>query len=752
MKSLQFVALRNSALYFPHSSLNSETINENTLKWIAVLKLHGFGISERLLQAFNQASPDSFAEIEWVLSEVLGTKLNWTPLIKNWRIPTKETSLDHFITAVYNLLQIQSENDTKLDCGHIIPENTFDLKRYNGCPFCGTPFEINELVLKPQNKKLKVLDLWQEQDILNYFHALLTSKVPLQASQQEDLNILLDHFDCPENIEITIKEILMPVIFADVVKNNGKNVGKYFRSPQDILRYLWWQKTSFLQIIEPKTLISQARKNNFHHYNPNLLNKASEAEIQKRKELKLKYSRTEAKMVAQWLNQLPMNIQKMAEEMHPKRGMWVRFIRALRLAEYAKKEGFERLKQLMDCFYCQDYSVWAGQLEKVKEKENIHEVLNLLKMRPSIFSRQLFSLLIYFPKNTDLILSAFQEIISEIPMRLLLTLNSQADLAFNPEHKRSIKTILGTVKTIPANKRLTLLRTNQRHQLPKQIEELCLLAMKKRFENISVNYEKNIYIAPELDHIPLPIGDRSQNVQDINPTLMGERFPLEGSEIRLFMQWGKGLPAQHLDMDLSALIIYHNNKTEHCYFGEKKTTGCIHSGDIREIPNKVGTAEYININFTKLKKEKAKYVAFACNAYSNGDIHPNLVIGLMNAKYPMKVSQKTGVAYDPSCVMHQIRITRPLQKGLLFGILDVQKEEVIWLELPFNGQTIFQTKPEDFEAILAKLNSKVTIGKLLKIKQETQKYQLVDNPELADEIYDLKWAKDFSQVNALFID
>ena len=37
---------------------------------------------------------------------------------------------------------------------------------------------------------------------------------------------------------------------------------------------------------------------------------------------------------------------------------------------------------------------------------------------------------------------------------------------------------------------------------------------------------------------------------------MGTKFPLEGNEIRLFMQWGKDLPAQHLDMDLSCYITF----------------------------------------------------------------------------------------------------------------------------------------------------------------------------------------------------
>jgi hypothetical protein len=70
------------------------------------------------------------------------------------------------------------------------------------------------------------------------------------------------------------------------------------------------------------------------------------------------------------------------------------------------------------------------------------------------------------------------------------------------------------------------------------------------------------------------------------------------------------------------------------------TTVCKHSGDIRSIPNKIVTAEYININIDELARAKAKFVTFTCNAYSNGSITPNIVVGWMNSKHPMKISEK----------------------------------------------------------------------------------------------------------------
>jgi len=46
--------------------------------------------------------------------------------------------------------------------------------------------------------------------------------------------------------------------------------------------------------------------------------------------------------------------------MPPKWGMWVRFIRALRLAGYSKRLALGKLRETLDVFYNQTYEVWQG--------------------------------------------------------------------------------------------------------------------------------------------------------------------------------------------------------------------------------------------------------------------------------------------------------------------------------------------------------------------------------------------------------
>ena len=754
------VALRQNALFVPDTMPSQKAIQPGTLELVAALRKHGFGLTENLLHAINGTTNEYRQSVVKVIKEVLHVKLNWAPLIKNWEVPTGEGFIDHLITAFYNQYPHLIKSDDYFDylyeesykkenhkepftpkherflaCGHYIPYGTFPLDRYNGCPFCGTPFELGEIEYQGQGSKLKILDLWREAEANTFFQNLLSSKTALDATQSDSLKLLLPYFSVAAETHIGMKETLVLVVDSYIAQGKEAEAGACFSSPTDILRYLWYKRTGFLQIVEPKTIMKKDTKNNYHIVRS--LDLSMTVKERAQKELKLKYSRQECARVARWLNALPLSAEKACEIMHPKREMWVRFIRALRLAEYSKKKGFEKLATLLDVFYNERYEVWQAELNAAYLNMDSEKAFTLLKQRPGVFARSLFACMLWL--GADDTLSAFKEIIDQVPTRLLFTLNTYADLYFSKEGKRSVQTIMGTRVEIPKHPLVVeSYNEEQLAEMKAKIEDLCLRTIQHQFAK-EENKNHFIYIDPQLYHIPLPIGDRSHNVHDFNATLMGTRFPLEGNEIRLFMQWGKDLPAQHLDMDLSCRIIYQD-RSDICYFGQLTTLGCQHSGDIRSIPDKVGTAEYINIDVNTLRQHKAKYVTFVCNAYSCGALSPNLVVGWMDSKYKMKVSERTGVAYDPSAVIHQVRITQPLQKGLLFGVLDVEAKEIIWMELPFQGQVAQALSISGVNALLEKLNSKFTIGNLLKLKAEAQGLQIENDPTLADEVYDMQWA------------
>ncbi|MBS7231476.1 hypothetical protein KHA90_10620 [Flavobacterium psychroterrae] len=738
------ISLRQNAIFIPSAIIANDIkkLSGSTSVLVANVSKLGFTFSESLLHALNNINPNYKVEVLEVLKEVLGTDKNWTPLVKEWNVPTGETVLDHIATFFGNVFK--TKNGTTLQCGHIIPDNTFPLERYNGCPFCGTPFEFGKIENYGQGSKLKVLDLWRETELEDFYKSLLQSKTALDATQVDSLKMALKYLPLPKT-DIAIKETLMLVIDVLIEEGQAENATQYFKSPTDILRYLWFKNTGLLQIIEPKTIIKRTSKNALHFVG--FLDASAQSKIAATNDLKLKYSRKECLMVASWLNNLDMDVETMCEIMHPKRGMWVRFIRALRLAEYSKRKGFEKLAFLMDVFYNQVYDVWQSKVNSSRMKFDADKTFALLKQRPGLFARSLFSNMLWF--GADETVAHFTEIIDKVPARLVFTLNMYAQNYFDKNMQRSVKPLGGTNKRIAPNALLNLYNEDQLEAMKNQIEELCLLAMKKRFAAIA-NPNKTIYIDPQLFNMPVSIGDRSETVQDLPVVLMGTRFPIEGNEVRLFMQWGEGLAAQHLDMDLSCHIAYED-KADICSFSRLETVGCKHSGDIRSIPNKIGTAEYININIDDLAKANAKFVTFTCNAYSNGSITPNLVVGWMNSKHPMKISEKTGVAYDPSCVDHQVRVTQNVAKGLVFGVLDVAKREIVWLEMTFGGQVVQGLDFKGVQALLAKLSSKLNIGSLLKLKAEAQGLTITEDQN-ADEVYDAKWAINAAAVTQLLID
>ena len=743
------VALRYRAVFL---DINREDINMRSEASVPVLaftkrlKGTGFCVSEELLHALNAVPADRLAEITECINDVMGVKLNWASLVKGWNVPTDETLADHLITFIANIFGKEAGfKGTTLPCGHLIPEGTFPIERYNGCPFCGTPFETADFVYKGQGSKLKELRLFTISDMKHVFTSLLAFSTPLDATQKDSLEQLLREFPIPEDANITMKETAMLVIKLLVEQDKAGEAAKLLKTPTDILRYLWYEKTGYVQIIEPKTLVAHARKLYYHMWGP--LDRGVDAAKDMKKKLMLKYDRRACLRVALWLNAIPLTAKQAAENMNPKRGMWVRMIRALRLGEYSRKNGFDHLAEILDVFYKQEYSTWQGRVDRARSENDADMTLALLKERPGLFARCLFASMLRF--GSDKVIVAFEEIADKLPARLLLSLGNAAETYFDPKEVRLARPITGVTHKIEPNKLLALYDDDARKAMVDAVDGLYKASMARRFAAQGTE-AKTIFIDSSLYNIPVSGGDRSTTIQDTSCALMGTRFPVEGDAVRLFLQWGKGLHAQHLDMDLSARIALANGKVSECAYYSLRCVGAKHSGDIRSIPEMVGTAEYIELSLPELENAGAKYVTFTCNAYSVGALSPNLVVGWMDSANPMKISEKKGVAYDPSCVQHMVRISEGnLSKGLVFGVLDVAKHEIIWLEMPFTSQTLRGANSEAIEALLHKLEAKLSIGQLLDMKAKAQNLIVVENVEDADEAYTYEWALNPADVTKL---
>lgn len=453
--------------------------------------------------------------------------------------------------------------------------------------------------------------------------------------------------------------------------------------------------------------------------------------------------------MAEWLNSIVNDPEGACEALHPFRGMWVRFIRALRLAEYARLPQYTRLAAFMDCFYNKSYPVWAGEVQCALLDGNAEKYTAMLRERPGTFARSLFAAMLHFG---DVATEGFRAIAGKVAPRLLVTLDSYStDYFFGEGDTRVVVLADGRRVEVPVNKKLKTLSAVQRAEYARDVKDIALQTLMEHYRSRFGASEHTIHIASELFDIPVPVGDRGNAVQDASAALTGQTFPVSGDAVRLFLQWGEGLDAQHLDMDLSAKILYGNGITTDCAYYSLSVPGAIHSGDIQYIPDKVGTAEYIELNLPELQASGARYVVFACNAYSTMQLAPNLRVGWMDCSQPMKVDEKTGVAYDPSTVSQMVHITAgDLSRGLVFGVLDVEKRDITWLEIPNDTRFMAQLKASLVEAYLKRLHSKISIGELLETYACARGMRIVPSAE-ADFCYTLRWAADTAAVAALLL-
>ena len=98
-----------------------------------------------------------------------------------------------------------------------------------------------------------------------------------------------------------------------------------------------------------------------------------------------------------------------------------------------------------------------------------------------------------------------------------------------------------------------------------------------------------------------------------------------------------------------------------------------------------------------------------------------------------------------------MRVTTGLSKGLIFGVLEVATREIVWLEMPFDGQIVQNVNQGGIEAMLSKLDAKLSIGKLLTIKAQAQGLCIIETND-ADENYTRQWAINTANVTKLLVD
>lgn len=726
----QKVALRYQGLYALEGSAKV------SMPHISLIKLAdlGYRAKPELIQVLATLTPEEQANCLKPLEEALGLDKNWSPLIKSWVKHTPEQNEEgFFMTSLVNWLHLgegEVEGE-RLPCGHFIPAMAFELEAYNGCPFCGTPFEFEKLTLKKQASKFKPLQLHTDETLQKLLQGLLQAEAPLEGTDFDTVKKLLTVYGLPE-VNIKIKENIVLAVDALIEAKRGGEAQKLWQSSTDILRYLWFKTTGNAKIIRPKVLISREEKN----LSPRRGLKPEQEVIvaklaEKKKSIQIKLTRYGGKMVATWLNELPQPIAKICEEMHPYRGMWVRVIRAARLPMWAKKPAFVKLKNLLDAFYNERYTATAGLIEERKLGKDLEGCIQLLQKHSGLYARGLISYMLWFNDWVS-VLHGFEQVMHKLPLRLPLTLAMQAPRLLD-KNNRAVKISSGYTKPIPYNRRMDLKSQEELEAMREALVKIVMNYIGRCYQNAWPEGQE-IYLHPLVENIKIPLGNRSDTVQDLSALSNGTSFDILGNP-RFYMQWGFGLSARNYDMDLHARVLTNDNRQLSCYYGNLSVGHSLrHSGDIRSIPDKIGTAEYIEVNMQEALNEGIDKIFFYSNAYNQSEITEGLKVGWMDSANTMSISAATGVAYDPSCVQHETTISNAFMQGILFAVLDVKQQKITYLEMSF-GDMDLNTVVSLYES----LATKFSLGKLLRIKASANKATIVEAPTESGLNFDLTW-------------
>ena len=728
-------AFSANAIFIPATRADIAPCQATTVAtaFTAALVKIGYTADEKLFHALCHLSNEEIAEINLEIENILGLRLNWMPMIHNWQTPVETDFYATLIAMFANVLPALNDiPGTTLPCGHFIPDGTFPLERYNGCPLCGRTFAVSDYTYTGQGTKLKTLTLWTETELLEYERTLLNSKTPLEGTQTEALKVLMNHFGLPEGIDITIREVASLAFLYLAGKEDYRRAADIVKSPADILRALWSEKSGSARIVKPKDIATREADNVGYRWQPDYEERKEQKRIETIEKLKLKYSRAMCRFVARLLEQMPMDACAMCENMHPDRGMWVRFIRALRLAEYGRRNDFPKLREVLDRFYRGDYTVWAGEVETALLSKDTARALRLLSERPGTFARRLFASMLHL--GAAPVLEAFAVAGEQTDIRLLLTVDMYAAYCLDPDNERSVRLAGGSTHLIPPSKYLKETPKEEIAAMTAGVKDVCSALLSRHFAARG-KIGGTVYIQKELYDIPVPVGERAQSNSGAYYLPQGSRIPVEGNHIRLFLHWGEGLPAQHLDMDLSAIISYPDH-TDDCAYYNLSPAGAVHSGDIQYIPDRVGAAEYIELDIPALEKHGATHVAFIASAYTSGGVSPTAKIGWMDSRNPMKVDNETGVAFDPSTVQFSTRLdTETPYDSIVFGDLDIKSRQVIWAELLIKGQMARSISITQIMAHVSKLENRMSIGRLLEIRAKAQGQTITGLAEEADEVF-----------------
>jgi hypothetical protein len=432
-----------------------------------------------------------------------------------------------------------------------------------------------------------------------------------------------------------------------------------------------------------------------------------------------------------------------AEDIARHRGKWIRLFHSLHIGEYVsgKVEDIVQLARSNNLI-----PTFNGQVEIFIEQEKVREAVNLLKSRPSEFSRRLdhlYRISVKNLKNKDrlnLVFKSFLEVISEVPTRVLIQLMGHFQRRGEDIEKRIVFPKGNTQKSQIIYGHLEKISKRNIQFLLDGISD----ELKKRF--VELEPLGKVWIDESLKDCPVPTQQRSSS-KALMQVARGTCFqlPKDKDTIRFFIYWiGE-------DIDLS--VTFHNKNFTQLgnvsYFNLKDDIlNFCHSGDITYAPN--GASEFVDINIPSLIKNNIHYVMMNVYVYNgpNFSEHEKVYAGWMTRSKP-----RSNEIYDPKTVDQKIDITSETRNSIPV-VIDLIERKVIWTDISFKGNSwinnvlVNKEKSELIMDSIISMDHKLSLYDLFSLHAESRG-ELVESREEADFVFG--WDGDISPYDIMKI-
>ncbi len=578
------------------------------------------------------------------------------------------------------------------------------------------------------NNKTTILTLGNNEDLMEIFKNLVSSKTSLSQQDKDDVAYIIKNclnYASYLPDEIPLKENVAFVgnlIISESPVDNVDAIQGYFKTATDVLR---------------------------------LITAMSDGDISLSENTKFrKLRRKERRAIMKLLS----NCGNITEDMFRYRERWLRVGEIVHPSEFTKPtyqnviEAFHTIRNDKKPLF------FAGSVQESLKSGNVLLAVDKLKERPGEFARLLDKCLrdCATIKERSIVIDAFRSVVYKVSTPVLLQVREHFLYRTHKENSRvffpkgSIANAIVIENDLPEIDSISC----------NSIVNICDSALVSQYatrESLG-----NVYISEDFWKMIVPFSQRNANSTG-KSVIRGSRFKLNDNAkaVRGFIWWtntNKGY--SRVDIDLSAAYYDKDwNYINHVSYTRLRDGACktYHSGDIVDGGDfdGNGVAEFIDFDIESVSKN-GRYIVFQVHSFTGQKFSeiPNCRFGFMERE-----DVATGEIFEPKTVEMSIDVNSPVTTAIPV-IFDLEDREFIWADMNVattrvcnNVENTLNRTTEIYKAITNPCKPNMYE---LCFLNATARGNIVYSPEDADILFandtDLKQSEDQTLVTAFDFD